>query len=69
MLRSRIHQILDGDPYVAPPYAKIINAVIVGMIVFSIAIIIAESHKETFERNQQKENEQKKISAMQSENS
>lgn len=52
MLRSRIHQILDGDPYVAPPYAKIINAVIVGMIVFSIAIIIAESHKETFERNQ-----------------
>lgn len=51
MLRSHIHQILDGDPLTAPPYARMINAVIISAIALSVAVVIIESHNATFEAN------------------
>lgn len=51
ILRGQIHRILADDLFEAPLHAKIINLLIIVMIIFSVAVVIAESHNETFEGN------------------
>ncbi|WP_439138975.1 potassium channel family protein [Roseicyclus sp.] len=48
-LRSRVHQILDGDPLTASPIGRAVNAVIISMIVVSVAVIIIESYQPIYD--------------------
>ena len=47
-MRNQVYQILDGDPLTAPPFAKIVNAIIVFAIILSVAMVIIESHQPTY---------------------
>lgn len=48
-LRSRVYEILDGDPSNASPFARMVNTGIIVAILISVIVVIIESYQPIYE--------------------